>query len=122
MSNRIKIGDNIFVYGTLRPGKPAERKMTAKSRHIGIAEINARMYNCGWYPGIKLSDDPTEMVHGDVFEVIDDTIGPELDAYEGYPHLYGRKKVALLDGRKAWVYEYNHPVDETSRVESGIWS
>lgn len=123
----MKMGDLILVYGTLRPGHAANVYLRDKAEHKGSTRISATMYNCGWFPGIKLAakgDFVTEgpKVTGDVYEITDEGLPEILDGYEGYPNLYGRKTVETEDGRKVWVYTYNHAVRDESIIGSGDWN
>jgi gamma-glutamylcyclotransferase (GGCT)/AIG2-like uncharacterized protein YtfP len=61
------------------------------------------------------------MVEVDVFEITDEALPGRLDNYEGYPSLYNRERVPTEDGQEVWVYTYNHPVSEESRIETGRW-
>jgi len=122
----VKKGDLIFVYGTLRPGQSAASFMEGKAKHMGTTRIPARLYNLGWFPGIKTvaPGDPadSDMVTGDLFRIKDPSLVAELDSYEGYPNLYDRVVVPTEDGKQTWVYEYNHPVSEDQRISSGDWT
>jgi gamma-glutamylcyclotransferase (GGCT)/AIG2-like uncharacterized protein YtfP len=119
----MKKGDLLFVYGTLRPGERADLN---RSRHefgvayIGEDDIVGNIYDTGCgYPGLKLEGD--NKVHGDVFRVRDESVGPFLDAYEGYPSLYGRTQVETSNGRTVWVYTFNPPVKAERLIVGGDW-
>lgn len=119
-------GDRLFVYGTLRPRASNYRLLDGRANHLGTVRIPARLYNLGWFPGIKLASlgdpDPAETVEGDVFEIVDPSLPSDLDNYEGYPDLYDRQLVPTDDGGSAWVYVYNGRVSEDSRITTGVWT
>jgi len=123
----MKVGDKLFVYGTLRPprvqhgpGSNANRMMDGEAKYIGPDKINGAIYHLGGFPGIKLDDTEGEVV-GDVYEIVEPTLPPRLDRYEGYPELYTREVVKTFEGREAWVYVYNGRVDRMYRIPSGDW-
>lgn len=96
----------LFVYGTL--------KLEDEDTH----EIDARMWNVGQFPCIKLGGDET--VTG---QIIDVTILDleKLDRYEGVPILYTRKETSArsIDGLKeehVWVYEWSSSTDRFERI------
>lgn len=127
----MKVGDLIFVYGTLRHG--ASNSLSESLRfanmatHVGESRINGLLYNLGWFPGVKLPEDAEEFdagqpsVKGDVFSVDVLCLPNMLDSYEGYPHLYGRREVQTEHGHTAWVYTYNGDVDGKSLITTGDW-
>lgn len=125
----MKVGDLLFVYGSLRLGEASDLSMWngAKSaRFIGNDTICGKLYDCGWYPGVKEAEDfisscLVDYVHGEVFEILEERAVGALDGYEGYPSLYDRKQVETKEGRKVWVYTYNPPVSDERRVDSGDW-
>jgi gamma-glutamylcyclotransferase (GGCT)/AIG2-like uncharacterized protein YtfP len=117
----MKTGDNIFVYGTLRPGRGANYFMQGRSEHVGTTRIKARMYDLGSYPGVRL-DDCTDWVTGDLYRITDDSLPTLLDRYEGYPDYYGRKMVTTEDGHDTWVYEIGFVPANGSYMPSGEWN
>lgn len=132
----MKKGDLIFVYGTLRKGERADLSSGFYSYgvdYIDRDKINGNLYHLGAFPGVReatnlqpyTSDMPT--ITGEVFRIRDQSIIALLDAYEGYRSadptggLYNRQQVLTEDGRKVWVYIYNHPVIEEQRIPGGDW-
>jgi gamma-glutamylcyclotransferase (GGCT)/AIG2-like uncharacterized protein YtfP len=114
---------SLFIYGTLHPDRaPAAIAATARRlKPVGKATIRGRRYDLGEYPGVVLSDDPAEIVSGELFLLPE---GPKtaevlarLDAYEDYrPNdpansLFLRQMTTAMmeDGsrRQCWVYTYN---------------
>jgi len=96
----------LFVYGTL--------KLEKEDTH----EINARMWNVGQFPCVKLGSEET--VPGQVIDVT--TLDLEkLDRYEGVPILYTRqqttaKGLATDDEETVWVYEWSGSTDRFQRI------
>ncbi|MCC5942161.1 MAG: gamma-glutamylcyclotransferase [Balneolaceae bacterium] len=124
----------LFVYGTLRSGSP--KKSPVKNvLHLyaewwSRAVMQGKLYEIDWYPGVVQSDNPDDIVVGEIFRIVDETtLLARLDEYEGCsedfpkPHEYQRKKISVQteDGENvmAWVYLYNWEVYEESRIESG---
>ena len=126
---KIVVGDNIFVYGTLRRGERAglEGSMGAgRCKFVDEAQINGDLYSLGAFPGAKPStrfefsaDDAS--ITGDVFEITHESLGASLDNYEGFPHLYTRRQIETDAGDTVWVYVYNHNVSSDSLIVSGDW-
>ena len=115
------VGERIFVYGTLRPECRAYDLLKGRTTLIGSGTLQgAELYNLGSFPGLKISDDPTKVVHGVILEINDDKLPDRLDQYEGYPVLYDRQVVETSHG-PAWVYVFNRDVDVHKRIESGDW-
>jgi gamma-glutamylcyclotransferase (GGCT)/AIG2-like uncharacterized protein YtfP len=82
------------------------------------------------YPGLVPSDDPADIVHGELFRLRStDELLREFDMYEacgeGFPEPteYLRKliEVRFADGvvEQAWTYLYNWPVTDLPRIETG---
>lgn len=130
-------GSKIFVYGTLRPdasswgiigngakateggGTPTE----SRAKVLGRASLQgAVLYDInGGFPGLVVTDNPDDVVRGYCLEITDHSLPAALDRYEGYPMLYDRREVTLVDGTLAWVYTFNYPTDKYSIVEGGDW-
>jgi gamma-glutamylcyclotransferase (GGCT)/AIG2-like uncharacterized protein YtfP len=124
--------DLLFVYGTLMRGfdHPMARLLAAHADFVGDARCQGRLYLVKHYPGLTLSNDPAELVHGELFVLRQpDALLREFDMYEacgeGFaePTEYIRRllEVTLADGatRDAWTYLYNWPVTELPRIMSG---
>jgi gamma-glutamylcyclotransferase (GGCT)/AIG2-like uncharacterized protein YtfP len=124
--------DLLFVYGTLMRGfdHPMARLLVANADFVGEASSQGRLYLVKHYPGLVLSDDAADIVHGELFRLRE--AGPmlrEFDMYEacgeGFPEPteYVRRQLAvtLADGSvcTAWTYLYNWPVDDLPRIASG---
>jgi gamma-glutamylcyclotransferase (GGCT)/AIG2-like uncharacterized protein YtfP len=126
------ISDRLFVYGTLMRGfdHPMAKLLSKSADFIGEARCQGRLYRVKHYPGLVESDDPSEIVFGEVYRLrARDALLREFDMYEacgeGFaePTEYVRKvlKVTLDDGSssEAWTYVYNWPVTKLPRIASG---
>jgi gamma-glutamylcyclotransferase (GGCT)/AIG2-like uncharacterized protein YtfP len=126
------ISDRLFVYGTLMRGfdHPMAKLLSNSADFIGEARCRGRLYRVRHYPGLVLSDDPTEIVFGEVYRLRErDALLREFDMYEAcgegfkQPTEYCRKmlQVALEDGAlgEAWTYLYNWPLTQLPRIASG---
>jgi gamma-glutamylcyclotransferase (GGCT)/AIG2-like uncharacterized protein YtfP len=124
--------DLLFVYGTLMRGyaHPMARLLSANADFLGPANCRGRLYRVKHYPGLVLSDEPADVVFGELYRLraVDDLLR-EFDMYEacgeGFaePTQYVRRmlKVTRDDGSvsEAWTYLYNWPVAALPRIESG---
>jgi len=126
------MSDHLFVYGTLMRGydHPMAQLLSRSADFVSEATCRARLYLVKHYPGLVLSEDARDVVHGEVFRLRQarELLG-EFDMYEacgpGFkePTEYVRKrvKVTLADGAdlESWTYLYNWPVAHLARIESG---
>ena len=126
------ISDHLFVYGTLMRGfnHPMAKLLAGNADYLGDAHCRGRLYLVKHYPGLVLSDDPADIVHGELFRLRDrDAMLGEFDMYEacgeGFkpPTEYIRQMLplTLADGSasEAWTYIYNWPVTKLPRIASG---
>jgi gamma-glutamylcyclotransferase (GGCT)/AIG2-like uncharacterized protein YtfP len=124
--------DLLFVYGTLMRGfdHPMARLLSANADFLGAARCLGRLYLVKHYPGLVLSDDPADIVHGELFRLRErEPMLREFDMYEAcgenfpQPTEYVRQMLPLTldDGSAtdAWTYVYNWPVTKLPRIESG---
>ena len=124
--------DRLFVYGTLMRGfdHPMARLLSANADFLGPATCRGRLYLVKHYPGLLLSDDPADLVFGELYRLRQrDAMLREFDMYEAcgegfaQPTEYLRQtlQVALEDGAasEAWTYVYNWPVTNLPRIASG---
>jgi gamma-glutamylcyclotransferase (GGCT)/AIG2-like uncharacterized protein YtfP len=123
--------DHLFVFGTLLSGydHPMARRLAREADLVGKACCQGKLYLVRHYPGMVLSADPADEVHGEVFRMHDpQALLRTLDKYEGCgpgatePTEYIRQRVSVtLDGRaiEAWTYVYNWPVTHLPRIASG---
>jgi gamma-glutamylcyclotransferase (GGCT)/AIG2-like uncharacterized protein YtfP len=126
------ISDRLFVYGTLMRGfdHPIAQLLSRSADFVGEARCRGRLYLVKHYPGLVLSDDPAELVHGEVYRLrAPGELLREFDMYEAcgegfaQPTEYLRQmlRIVLADGEdgEAWTYIYNWPVAHLPRIASG---
>ena len=124
--------DCLFVYGTLLKdlNNGMSRFLQSNSEFLGNAYINGRLYDLGWYPGVVLSNDPSEKVYGQLFKLKNtETVFKVLDDYEGIggdnpkPYEYSRERAQafLEDGTQmgTWFYEYVLSTENLTLIPSG---
>jgi gamma-glutamylcyclotransferase (GGCT)/AIG2-like uncharacterized protein YtfP len=124
--------DRLFVYGTLMRGfnHPMAKLLATNADFLGEATCRGKLYLVRHYPGLVLSDDVDDIVHGELFRLrACDELLREFDMYEacgeGFapPTEYVREmfRVTLADGAasEAWTYVYNWPVANLPRIASG---
>jgi gamma-glutamylcyclotransferase (GGCT)/AIG2-like uncharacterized protein YtfP len=124
--------DRLFVYGTLMRGfdHPMAQLLSRAADFVGDARCRGRLYLVRHYPGLVLSDDPAEVVFGELYRLRQpEALLREFDMYEacgeGFaePTEYVRQMLPLtLAGKtvsEAWTYIYNWPVTGLPRIASG---
>jgi gamma-glutamylcyclotransferase (GGCT)/AIG2-like uncharacterized protein YtfP len=124
--------DRLFVYGTLMRGfdHPMAQLLSRSADFIGAARCQGRLYLIKHYPGLVKSDDPDDVVFGELFRLRQPAeLLREFDMYEacgeGFaaPTEYVRQMLAVTpDGQtagEAWTYIYNWPVTHLPRIASG---
>ena len=125
----------LFVYGTLRENKQSDmfQLLIAHSSFYAKASFQGKMYRIAHYPGVIPSDNPDDLVIGDVYALANpDAILPKLDHYEGIgpeyeePYEYERceVRVKLENGEllECWMYLYRAEVEDVFQIESGDFS
>jgi gamma-glutamylcyclotransferase (GGCT)/AIG2-like uncharacterized protein YtfP len=120
---------NLFVYGTLMRGfdNSMTKLLARNAEFCGPARCQGRLYLVTWYPGMVLSDDPGDVVFGELFSLHSPAASfLLLDDYEGCSlaepqYLRQLLPVTREDGSavEAWTYIYNRPVTQMKRIESG---
>jgi gamma-glutamylcyclotransferase (GGCT)/AIG2-like uncharacterized protein YtfP len=126
------ISDRLFVYGTLMRGfdHPMATLLSRSADFIGEARCRGRLYLVKHYPGLVPSDDPADVVFGELYRLrARDELLREFDMYEacgeGFaePTEYVRQMLAVMldDGvaGEAWTYIYNWPVNGLPKIASG---
>ena len=65
------ISDRLFVYGTLMRGfdHPMAQLLSRSADFIGEAHCRGRLYLIKHYPGLVLSDDPADIVFGELYRL-----------------------------------------------------
>ena len=63
------ISDRLFVYGTLMRGfdHPMAKLLAANADFLGDATCRGKLYLVRHYPGLVLSDEANDIVHGELF-------------------------------------------------------
>ena len=129
--------NKLFVYGTLMStvsvplGRDMRSRLAREGILLGPARVQGRLYDLGSYPGLVASDDPSDRVYGEVFEIYApaDTL-PWLDEYEGIgsgdpsEDLYSRETRAVWLGdqfAEAWIYIFKGSVERARHVLNGRW-
>ena len=125
------MADYLFVYGTLMKAArhPMAVRLAAHARYAGPATFNGRLYRVAHYPGAVASEDASDQIHGELYELVDaGKLFEALDAYEGcspdhpQPTKYVRAQRSVSAGGNSvstWIYLYNWPVDGLARIASG---
>ena len=122
----------IFVYGTLRhdAGNGMGRMLARYAEFVDAATFQGKLYKIDGYPGVVPTDNPSDIVKGEIYCLSDPEIGlTYLDEYEecspGFtqPTEYIRTLHAVKRNNgeiiQAWVYVYNRPTDPLEWVQSG---
>ncbi len=127
MSVPVRAGDAIAVYGLLRAGESgfARFGLADAFRPLGPCVIPGALWDLGRFPGLVAG--PGEVV-GELFELVDVSVMPRLDAFEDYwpddpdRSRYDRVKLQLIEpDRSAWVYIWRLGLEAATRIESGDW-
>ncbi|MEM7343210.1 MAG: gamma-glutamylcyclotransferase family protein, partial [Chloroflexota bacterium] len=122
-----------FVYGSLRRGfKNSMADLLAEGAdYVDLARYQGKLYDLGNFPGVIASMNPEDQVVGDVYHLKGQSeLLRELDKYEGYipgqpeKSYYLREIVPVTLQTTAtpldvWIYLFNYPVDQLTRVVSG---
>jgi gamma-glutamylcyclotransferase (GGCT)/AIG2-like uncharacterized protein YtfP len=124
--------DYLFVYGTLRRDSDSEmyHLLARYGQFVGDATYRGKLYMVDYYPGLVPSDNPRDVVFGEVYKLsCPDIVLSRLDDYEecgpkfSEPTEYVRRKqnVKLKSGEVigAWVYVFDRPTDGLQLIESG---
>ena len=108
----------VFVYGTLKRGQ-GNHHWLAEAVFLGESTLSgAVLHDLGPFP---MAIEGEGAVQGEVYGV--DAAGlARLDRLEGHPRLYGRRLMALADGRAAWVYlGRRRQVRNVPPIADGCW-
>jgi gamma-glutamylcyclotransferase (GGCT)/AIG2-like uncharacterized protein YtfP len=123
--------DILFVYGTLMRSfdHPMAQLLSRSADFIGEARCRGRLYLVKHYPGLVLSDDPTDVVFGELYRLrAPAELLREFDMYEacgeGFlePTEYIRRMLPVISEagtEEAWTYLYNWPVAHLPRIAAG---
>ncbi|MDW7673632.1 MAG: gamma-glutamylcyclotransferase family protein [Bacillota bacterium] len=124
----------LFVYGTLMSKcQQAALFFPHNAKYIEATTLG-KLIDLGEYPGMVPSDDPTDLIYGEVVIAEDkwQEVLAKLDEYEDYlacdeaNSLYVRRKaVATITetGEKieVWCYLYNQDIKDYPIISSGSW-
>ncbi|MGI9409767.1 MAG: gamma-glutamylcyclotransferase family protein [Hyphomicrobiaceae bacterium] len=129
--------NKLFVYGTLMStvsvplGRSMRSRLRRESSLLGPARTHGRLYDLGSYPGLVVSNNPSDHVHGEVFELHEPSITlPWLDAYEGIGSIKAPDDLYIREARtvwlerrtaEAWVYIFNGSIEQAQHVSGGRW-
>lgn len=123
----------VFVYGTLKRGFGNHPVMQrAGGNYVGRATRQfAKLVHLGGFPGLVESNDPDDVVHGELYTVpMDGVLGP-LDRLEGYReaaddgmYLRRSRNVMLEDGTEqlATLYVWNGAYHGLPEIEDGNYT
>src|SRR5665647_635073 len=108
--------DRLFVYGTLMRGfdHPMAQLLARSADFVGEARCRGRLYLVKHYPGLVLSDDPGDVVFGELYRLRQPAeLLAEFDMYEacgeGFPEPteYVRRMFSVTRGdgavSEAWT-------------------
>ncbi len=90
----------VFVYGTLKRGFVNHHWLAGCGFEGEGTVAGLVLHDLGPFP---MAIPGSGAVRGEVFRLAAEALG-RLDRLEGYPRLYDRMPMPLLDGRWAWVY------------------
>jgi len=126
------MADYLFVYGTLRQNAkhPMHQQLAMHARFIGMAHLQACLYQVSYYPGAVPSSDAANQLVGELYQLLQpEQLLPLLDNYEecgpgfAQPQEYRRElqSVVLESGASvsAWVYIYNRDTSGLTLITSG---
>ena len=108
----------VFVYGTLKRGEKNHHWLEGASWQ-GEAELpGVVLHDLGPFPMAVIG---AGLALGEVYAVEGSGLA-KLDELEGYPRLYNRQVMELVDGRRAWVY-LGRPrqVRHAPVLRGGVW-
>lgn len=124
--------DYLFVYGTLRRDSNSEmyHLLARYGQFVGDASCQGKLYMVDYYPGLVPSDNPRDVVYGEVYKLsCPDIVLSRLDDYEecspkcSKPTEFVRRKENVQtkcdEVITAWVYIYDRPTDGLQLIKSG---
>jgi gamma-glutamylcyclotransferase (GGCT)/AIG2-like uncharacterized protein YtfP len=129
---------HLFVYGTLMStaagalGKGMRERLQREGQLLGPATMRGRLYDLGRFPALVDSDNPADLVHGEVFALHESGKSfAWLDRYEGidpgqpghneYQRVERSVRLACREEITAWVYLYRKSVVRAPRIAAGRW-
>ncbi|HEY0978880.1 MAG TPA: gamma-glutamylcyclotransferase family protein [Flavobacteriales bacterium] len=134
---RIEV-DHLFLYGLDPEAPPTGLTLALKKHaiHVGRGTVQGRLYDLDDFAAAVRSNDPEEVVHGDVYRIEDghtQSMIAFLDLYESAdaadPDAPGFTRVAvdipvdtLIHPQRAWVSWWNGPTPEEARIPGGDYA
>lgn len=119
---------HLFVYGTLMSGGENHRLLARRAELVGPGRMRGRLFLVDYFPGLVDSDDPAEIVVGEVWRLDAPDLLRELDEFEGcteVPPLFVRaSRTVTVEGSgalSAWVYLYARSTAGLRLIPSGDW-
>lgn len=113
-----------FCYGTLKRGYSAHSLLArSKPQFLGEAKTHQRyhLYDCGEFPGMKEDDSKVGGVHGELFDVTEQSLRM-MDLYECVAEgLFRRINIDLEDGSTAIAYLIGEISEHDLHIQSGRW-
>lgn len=121
----------LFVYGTLKRDQQRRLHPLLRPfcRYVGTATVQGRLYDLGRYPGLVLSADSADCIHGELYQIVTPAKAwPRLDTYEecdpdDQRAEYRRQQLTVRtsDGKdtSAWCYVYNRKTTGLRRIIDG---
>ena len=127
----------LFVYGTLmsHAGNEMAETLATNASKLGDGTFRGKMYRVHhpdgtWdYPGVIVSGDPSDLVHGEIYRLSSPDIFDLLDDYEAcgpnnpQPHEYQRQVVDVQTAEggciKAHIYLYALPTAGLEEITGG---
>jgi gamma-glutamylcyclotransferase (GGCT)/AIG2-like uncharacterized protein YtfP len=127
----------LFVYGTLMSHAENEfaEMLAEHARKISSATFQGKMYRVHhlggtWqYPAVVVSDEASDLVHGEIYQLSSSDLFETLDDYEACgpstpePHEYRRQIVEVRDADnqplRAHIYLYARCTDGLEVITSG---
>lgn len=129
--------NHLFVYGSLLSGIPnvMGRRLRAEALFLGTGRAAGRLYRVSWYPGAKETENPLEVVQGELYRLaspvhtlawLDDYEGiapGQLSAADANEYARVATRVARPDGTSvmAWIYYHQRPLPPSAFIADGIW-
>ena len=125
--------NKLFCYGILKRGFELDLRRHGAEFMSEAYIPGANLYHIHDGVGLRFSDDPLQVAHGEIFSIPDELWG-WLDGIEANGHVYERKEVIAIrppmgmddDGwRHVWVYEHIYfPKEwytEAKLIQGGIF-
>lgn len=123
---------DLFVYGSLRSDISDSMHTLLHDACVYQSDgyFHGKLYHIGDYPGAVTSDDPTQKVYGQIFQIANPKLLFKcLDHYEecspefSKPYEFVRTQVDVIapgnKTKRCWCYLYNHDTTPHAQIHSG---